>query len=156
MPQTRISLYRASLLADNLGIRLCLAAVMVMPSALVFLLPILALLGAPDDALLPGGPVRDASGLWAPLSFALGIGFAAAWLRIVFAGGRLLRRPGPRRFVTAGLALGIVALAIELIVLATAPSQEGAGWLLLAALAVSIFLLAGTLGQPRTDRWHRV
>ena len=63
MPLNRISLYRASLLADNLGIRLCLAAVMVMPSALVFLLPVLALLGAPDDALLPGGPVRDASGL---------------------------------------------------------------------------------------------
>jgi hypothetical protein len=156
MPLNRISLYRASLLADNLGIRLCLAAVMVMPSALVFLLPILALVGAPDDALLPGGPVRDASGLWAPLSLALAIGFAAAWLRIVFVGGRLLRRPGARRFVTAGLALGVVALAIELVVLASAASQEGAGWLLLAALAVSIFLLAATLGQPRTDRWHGV
>jgi hypothetical protein len=93
-------------------------AVLVMPSALVFLLPVLALVGAPDDALLPGGPVRDASGLvGARCRSALGIGFAAAWLRIVFAGGRLLRRPGPRRFVTAGLALGIVALAIELIVL---------------------------------------
>jgi hypothetical protein len=156
MPINRISLYRASLLADNLGIRLCLAAVLVMPSALVFLLPVLALVGAPDDALLPGGPMRDASGLWAALSLAIGIGFAAAWLRIVFAGGRLLRRPGPRRFVTAGLALGIVALAIELIVPLDAPSQEGAGWLLVAALAVSIFLLAGTLGLPRTDRWRRI
>jgi thiol:disulfide interchange protein len=100
--------------------------------------------------------VRDASGLWAPLSFALGIGFAAAWLRIVFAGGRLLRRPGPRRFVTAGLGLGIFALTIELIVLLRSPSQEGASWLLLAALAVSLFLLAATLGQPRTEHWHRV
>ena len=54
MLSTKIALYRASLLADNLGIRLCAAAMMVMPSALVFLLPVLALLGAPDDATLAG------------------------------------------------------------------------------------------------------
>ncbi len=156
MPLTKIALYRASLLADNLGIRLCLAAVLVMPSALVFLAPFLALLGAPDDALLPGGPVRAGNGVWTLLSFALGIGLSAAWMRIVFTGARLLRRPGLRLFVTTGLALGIFALAVELTILLAAPSQEDAGWLLLAALAVSVFLLAGILGQPRTDRLHRI
>jgi hypothetical protein len=35
-------------------------------------------------------------------------------------------------------------------------SQQDAGWLLLASLAVISFLLAGTLGQPRTDRLHRI
>ena len=44
-------------IADNLGIRLCLAALLVMPSAFVFLLPIFALLGAPSDAVL-GAPRR--------------------------------------------------------------------------------------------------
>src|SRR5678815_4248284 len=48
MLSTKIALYRASVLADNLGIRLCAAAMMVMPSALVFLLPVLALLGTTD------------------------------------------------------------------------------------------------------------
>jgi hypothetical protein len=156
MPLTKIALYRASLLADNLGVRLCAAAVLVMPSALVFLLPTLAVLGAPDDTALPGVPVHELGGLWALLSFALGVGFAAAWMRIVFTGGRLLRRPGLRRFVTAGLAVGIVALGLDLTLLVGANSQEDAGWLLFASLAVSVFLLAGTLGQPRTDRLHRI
>jgi membrane protease YdiL (CAAX protease family) len=155
MPLTKIALYRASLLADNLGIRLCAAAVMVMPSALVFLLPILALLGAPDDAL-PAGPLHDMHGTWALLSLALGVGFTAAWLRIVFTGGRLLRRRGMRLFVTAGLALGIVASLLELSMLPGASARDDAGWLLLASLAVCVFLLAGTHGQPRTDRLHRV
>lgn len=156
MPLTKIALYRASLLADNLGIRLCAAAVLVMPSALVFLLPILVLLGAPDDAALAGIPLHHVGGLWTLISLALGVGFAAAWMRIVFTGGRLLRRPGLRRFVTAGLAVGIGALALELALLAGASAQEDAGWLLLASLAVSVFLLAATLGQPRTDRLHRI
>jgi len=91
MLSLKIALYRASLLADNLGIRLCAAAVMVMPSALVFLLPVLALLGAPDDAALPGVPVHGAGALWALISFAVGIGFTAAWMRIIFTGGRLVR-----------------------------------------------------------------
>ncbi|MDQ6639933.1 MAG: hypothetical protein M3Z15_09765 [Pseudomonadota bacterium] len=153
---TKIALYRASLLADNLGVRLCAAAVMVMPSALVFLLPVFTLVGAPDDALLAGAPLPGLGGLWAVLSLALGVGFAAAWMRIVFTGGRLLRRRGLRLFVTAGLAVGIVASAIELTMLPAAGAQEDAAWLLLAALAVSVFLLAGTLGQPRTDRLHRI
>ena len=153
---TKIALYRASLLADNLGVRLCAAAVMVMPSALVFLLPVLALLGAPDDAALPGVPVHDGGAIWALLSFALGVGFAAAWMRIVFTGGRLLRRPGLRRFVTAGLGVGIIAVVLELALLPATESQQDAGWLLLASLAVISFLLAGTLGQPRTDRLHRI
>ena len=156
MLSTKIALYRASLLADNLGIRLCAAAVMVMPSALVFLLPIVALLGAPDDAMLPGVPVHDGSAIWALLSFALGIGFAAAWMRIVFTGGRRRSRPGLRRFVTAGLGVGIVASVLELALLRFGGPQQDAGWLLLASLAVIAFLLAGTLGQPRTDRLHRI
>ena len=153
---TKVALYRASLLADNLGIRLCAAAVMVMPSALVFLLPVLALLGAPDDAAVPGVPVHDGGAIWALLSVALGVGFAAAWVRIVFTGGRLLRRPGLRRFVTAGLGVGVLAVALELALLPATESQQDAGWLLLASLAVIAFLLAGTLGQPRTDRLHRI
>jgi len=156
MLHTKVALYRASLLADNLGIRLCAAALMVMPSALVFLLPVLALLGAPDDALLPGVPVHDGGAVWALLSIALGVGFAAAWMRIIFTGGRLLRRRGLRRFVTAGLGVGIVALVLELALLPATDSQQDAGWLLLAALGVVAFLLAGTLGQPRTDRLHGI
>lgn len=155
MRLTKIALYRASLLADNLGIRLCLAALMVMPSAFVFLLPIFALLGAPHDALLPAGLVRD-GGAWVLLSFALGIGFSGAWMRILFAGRILLRRPGLRLFVVGALALGIAALAIDLLVLLASPSHDDAGWLLFTALLVSTFLLAGTLGQPRPDRLHRV
>jgi len=152
----KVAFYRASVLADNLGIRLCAAALMVMPSALVFLLPVLALFGAPDDAALPGVPVHDGGAMWVLLSFALGIGFAAAWMRIVFTGGRLLRRPGLRRFVTAGLGVGIVAIVLELALLPATDSQQDAGWLLLTALAVVAFLLAGALGQPRTDRLHGI
>ncbi|HSC65416.1 MAG TPA: hypothetical protein VLD35_17375 [Caldimonas sp.] len=152
----KVALYRASLLADNLGIRLCAAALMVMPSALVFLLPVLALLGAPDDATLPGVPVHDGGVVWVLLSFALGVGFAAAWMRIIFTGGRLLRRPALRRFVTAGLGVGVVAIVLELALLPPADAHQDAGWLLLAALTVLAFLLAGTLGQPRTDRLHRI
>jgi len=152
----KVAFYRASVLADNLGIRLCAAALMVMPSALVFLLPVLALFGAPDDATLPGVPVHDGGAMWVLLSFALGVGFTAAWMRIVFTGGRLLRRPGLRRFVTAGLGLGIVAIVLELGMLPASESQQDAGWLLLASLAVIAFLLAGMLGQPRTDRLHRI
>ena len=152
----KIALYRASLLADNLGIRLCAAAVMVMPSALVFLLPVLALLGAPDDATLSGVPIPAGGAAWALLSVALGIGFAAAWMRIVFTGGRLLRRPGLRRFVTVGLGVGMVAIVLELAMLPATESQQDAGWLLLASLAVIAFLLAGMLGQPRTDRLHGI
>ena len=155
MTLTRIALYRASLLADNLGIRLCLAALMVMPSAFVFLLPIFALLGAPSDALLPAGLGRD-GGAWAALSFALAIGFSGAWVRIVFAGRILLRRPGLRLFVLGALTLGTAALAIDLLVLLGSPSRDDAGWLLFAALLVSSFLLAGTLGQPRPERLHRI
>ncbi len=156
MLYAKIALYRASLLADNLGIRLCAAAVMVMPSALVFLLPVLGLFGAPDDAVVPGVPVHDGGAMWALLSIALGVGFAAAWMRIVVTGARLLRRAGLRRFVTAGLGIGVVAIALELAMLPATDSQQDAGWLLLASLAVISFLLAGTLGQPRTDRLHRI
>ena len=155
MTLTKIALYRASLLADNLGIRLCLAALMVMPSALVFLLPILVLLGAPNDALLPAGAVRD-DGAWALLSLALGIGFSGAWMRIVLAGRILLRRPGLRRFVLAALAVGVAALAIDLLLLVGSSSRDDAGWLLFAALLVSAFLLAGALGQPRPEKLHRL
>ena len=155
MPLTKIALYRASLLADNLGIRLCAAAAMVMPSALVFLVPIIAVFVAPEAASLAGGPVPEAGGSSALLSFALGIGFAAAWMRILFTGGRLLGRRGLRIFVTAGLGIGIAALASELTMLPRVVSEHDAGWLLLAALSVSVFLLAGTLGQPRTDSLNR-
>ena len=44
MTLSKIAFYRASLLADNLGVRLCLAAVLVMPSALIFLFPVVYLL----------------------------------------------------------------------------------------------------------------
>ena len=152
MGTTKIALYRASLLADNLGVRLCLAALLVMPSAFVVLLPMLVLLGAPDEALLPTVLMRDGGG-WIALSLALGIGFSGAWLRIVLAGGPLLRRPGLRLFVLAALALGVAAIAIEL--LASSSRDEG-GWLLFAALLVSTFLLAGTLGQPQPEKLHRL
>lgn len=155
MSLTKIALYRASLLADNLGIRLCLAALMVMPSAFIFLLPIFALLGTPSDALVPAGLARD-DGAWALLSLALGVGFSGAWMRIVLAGAILLRRPGLRRFVVVALALGVAALAIDLVVLLGSPTRDDAGWLLFAALLVSTFLLAGTLGQPRPEKLHRL
>ena len=105
---------------------------------------------------MPGRAGPDGGAIWALLSFALGVGFAAAWMRIVFTGGRLLRRPGLRRFVTAGLGVGIVAIVLELGMLPATESQQDAGWLLLASLAVIAFLLAGMLGQPRTDRLHRI
>lgn len=152
---TKIALYRASLLADNLGIRLCLAALMVMPSAFVFLLPILALLGTPDDVLWSTGLARDGVA-WAALSVALAVGFSGAWVRIVLAGRILLRRPGLRLFVVCTLGLGVAALAIDLLALLASSAQDGAGWLLFAALLVSSFLLAGTLGQPRPEKLHRI
>ena len=155
MRMTKIALYRASLLADNVGIRLCLAALLVMPSAFVFVLPMLALLGAPDDALLATGMIRGGDG-WIALSLALGIGFSGAWVRIVLAGRPLLRRPLLRLFVLAALALGIAATAIDLLALLASSSQDEGGWLLCAALLVSAFLLAGTLGQPRPERLHRL
>ena len=156
MSFAKIALYRASLLADNLGIRLCAAALMVMPSALVFLWPVLAVLGAPDDGLLPGGPVGGAGVLAPVLPIALGVGFAAAWARIACTAPRLVRRPSLRRFVGVGLGVGIVALVVDLARRQGGGSEEEAGWLLLASLVVSLFLLAGTLGLPRTDRLHRV
>jgi hypothetical protein len=154
MTLTKIALYRASLLADNLGIRLCLAALLVMPSAFVFLLPVFALFGTSGDAPLPAGLVRDGSA-WALLSAAIAIGCGGAWLRIVLAGRILLRRPGLRLFVVAALALGSAALAIALLVLVASSSPNEAGWLFSAAFLVSTFLLAGTLGQPRPDKLHR-
>ena len=155
MTSTKIALYRASLLADNVGIRLCLAALLVMPSAYVFVLPACALLGAPSESLLPGTPMPGADASWVLLSLALGVGFAGAWTRIVYAGRSLLRRPGLRMFVVCALTLGVAALAIDFTVQLASPAGEDAGWLLLAALLVSVFLLAGTLGQPRLDRLHR-
>jgi hypothetical protein len=155
MPLTKIALYRASLVAHNLGIRLCLAALLVMPSVLVFVAPILALAGAPNDALLPAGLVRGGGAAGALLTFALGAGFTAAWLRIVSPGHRLLRRRGARRFVVAALGAGVAAEVIDLALLVASPVEQDAGWLLLAALAVSLFLLAGTIGQARVDRLHQ-
>ena len=155
MTLTKVALYRASLLADNLGIRLCLAALLVMPSAFVVLLPIFALVDAPHDAVLPAGLGRGSGG-WAMLSFALAIGFSGAWVRIVLAGRILLRRPGLRLFVLGALALGTAALVIDLLVLLASSSRDDAGWLLFAALVVSGFLLAGTIGQPRPDKLHRI
>ena len=151
MSLTKIALYRASLLADNLGIRLCLAALLVMPSALMFLMPVLALFGVEDELLPVGG--GSLSGL---LALALGVGFAAAWARIVLPGARLSRQSGLRLFVTAGLALGVLALAIELTTLLAARAGDDAAWLLLPALGVLSFLLASAIGQPRTDRLHRI
>jgi hypothetical protein len=155
MRMTKIALYRASLLADNLGIRLCLAALLVMPSAFVFLLPMLALFGAPDDALLPAGLIRNGGG-WVALSLALGVGFSGAWLRIVLAGPPLVRRPALRLFVLAALALGIAAIAIDLLALLASSSRDEGGWLLFAALLVSAFLLAGTIGQPQPEKLLRL
>jgi hypothetical protein len=155
MTVTKIALYRASLVANNLGIRLCLAALLVMPSVLVLVAPVLALLGAPNDALLPAGLLRGGGAAGALLTFALGAGFIAAWLRIVAPNHRMLRRRGPRRLVVAALAVGVAAEAIDLALLVASPVEQDAGWLLLAALAVSLFLLAGTIGQARIDRLHQ-
>ena len=59
MLPTKTALYRASLLTDNVGIRLCLAGVLVMPSALVFLAPLSGLLDGAGDELLAFGPPHD-------------------------------------------------------------------------------------------------
>lgn len=157
MTLTKIAFYRASLLADNPGVRLCLAAVLVMPSALIFLFPLLALFSDANDSLLAGTPLRN--GTWGSTSVALVlcVGFAGAWMRILHVGSRLLRRPGLRLFVLAALALGTATLAGELALrLLTSSARDDAGWLLLAAFVVHAFLLAGTLGQPRPGRLNRV
>jgi hypothetical protein len=155
MTLTKTALYRASLLTDNLGIRLCLAAMLVMPSALVFLTPLLGD-GVADD-LLAFGPARDRSWASAPIALALCVGFVGAWMRILSPGARLLRRPGQRRFVLAALSLGTLTLAGALALRVTLhTADDDAGWLLLAAFAAHLFLLAGTFGQPRPDRLNRL
>jgi hypothetical protein len=80
LPKT--ALYRASLLTDNLGIRLCLAAMLVMPSALVFLSPLFSLLDVAGDELLAFGPRHDGSWSSALAGSALFVGFIGAWMRI--------------------------------------------------------------------------
>ena len=156
MTLTKIAFYRASLLADNLGVRLCLAAVLVMPSALIFLFPVVALFGDANDSLLAGTPLGDGSWSSALVGLLLCVGFAGAWMRLVHEGGRLLRRPGLRFFVLLALALGTATLAGELAArLLTSGARDDAGWLLLAAFIVHVFLLAGTLGQARPDRLNR-
>jgi hypothetical protein len=156
MTLTKTALYRASLLTDNLGVRLCLAAVLVMPSALVFLAPLLGLFGADGDGPLAFAPGPGGWGA-AFAALALCFGFAAAWMRVLFPGGRLLRRPGLRLFVVIALSIGTMTLAGELALRATAHApDDDASWLLLAALAAHAFLLAGTLGQPRPERLNRI
>ena len=157
MTLTKIAFYRASVLADNLGVRLCLAAVLVMPSALIFLFPLLALFGDANDSLLAGTPRHE--GTWGPalVSLVLCVGFAAAWMRIVHPGSRLVRRPGTRFFVLAALALGTATLAGDLTLrLLSSAARDDAGWLLLAAFVVHAFLLVGTIGQARPDRLNRI
>jgi len=157
MTLTKTALYRASLLSDNLGVRLCLAAVLVMPSALVFLSPLLGLFGSASDGLLAFGPAQDGTWTSALAALALCFGCIGAWLRILNPGARLLRRPGQRLFVLAALSIGTLTLAgdLALRMMARAPDDD-AGWLLLAAFAAHLFLLAGTLGQPRPDRLNRI
>jgi hypothetical protein len=156
MTLTKTALYRASLLTENLGIRLCLAAVLVMPSALIFLFPLLGLFSDANDSWSAGTPVQAGSWASALMSIVLCIGFAAAWLRIVFP-GRLLRRPGLRLFVLAALSVGTATLAGNLTLRLMAPAaQDDAGWLLLAAFVVHAFLLAATLGQAHPDRLNRL
>jgi hypothetical protein len=155
LPKT--ALYRASLLTDNLGIRLCLAAMLVMPSALVFLSPLFSLLDVAGDELLAFGPTHDGSWSSALAGSALFVGFIGAWMRILSPGPRLVRRPGQRRFVLAALSLGTLTLAAALALRVTVRSAgDDAGWLLLAAFAAHLFLLAGTFGQPRPDRLNRL
>jgi len=155
LPKT--ALYRASLLTDNLGIRLCLAAMLVMPSALVFLSPLFGLLDVASDDLLAFGPTHDGSWSSALIGSALCVGFIGAWMRILSPGARLVRRPAQRRFVLAALSLGTLTLAAALALRLTARSSgDDAGWLLLAAFAAHLFLLAGTFGQPRPDRLNRL
>jgi hypothetical protein len=157
MTLTKTALYRASLLTDNLGVRLCLAAMLVMPSALVFLSPLLGALDVAGDDLLAFGPAQDGSWASAPIALALCVGFVGAWMRILSPGSRLLRRPGQRRFVLAALSLGTLTLAAALALRVTMrTSDDDAGWLLLAAFAAHLFLLAGTFGQPRPDRLNRL
>jgi hypothetical protein len=157
MTLTKTALYRASVLTDNLGIRLCLAAMLVMPSALVFLSPLLGALDVAGDELLAFGPARDGSWASAPIALALCVGFVGAWMRILSPGARLLRRPGQRRFVLAALSLGTLTLAGALALRVTLhAADDDAGWLLLAAFAAHLFLLAGTFGQPRPDRLNRL
>ena len=157
MTVTKIALYRASLLSDNLGIRLCLAAAMVMPSALVFLFPLLGLFGDLDVAPATGGVAPEGTWTSTLVSLALCIGFAGAWTRIAFLGARLVRRPGQRLFVLSALAIGTATLAVVLLLRLTLQTpDDDAGWLLLAAFFVHAFLLAGTLGQARPDRLNRI
>jgi len=157
MTLTKTALYRASLLTDNLGVRLCLAAMLVMPSALVFLTPLFGMLDVPGDDLLAFGPARDGSWPSALAGSALCVGFIGAWMRILSPGPRLVRRPTQRRFVLAALSLGTLTLAAALAVRMTASSAgDDAGWLLLAAFAAHLILLAGTFGQPRPDRLNRL
>jgi hypothetical protein len=157
MTRTKTALYRASLLTDNVGIRLCLAAMLVMPSALVFLSPVFGLLDVAGDDLLAFGLAHDGSWTSALAALALCVGFSGAWMRILSPGSRLLRRPGQRRFVLAALSLGTLTLAVALAVRATGGSaDDDGGWLLLAAFAAHLFLLAGTFGQPRPARLNRI
>ncbi|MEO8836488.1 MAG: hypothetical protein ABI364_07090, partial [Caldimonas sp.] len=110
-----------------------------------------------DDALVDTTPLRDAVGSSAPLGVLLALGFVAAWLRIAYAGRQLLRRPGLRLFVLIGLALGTGTLVMQLAFRLSGPSaDDDAGWLLLAALFVQVFLLAATLGQARPERLNRL
>jgi len=154
---TKTALYRASLLTDNVGIRLCLAGVLVMPSALVFLGPLSGLLDGAGDELLAFGPAHDGSWPSALVGSALCIGFIGAWMRILSPGSRLVRRPAQRRFVLAALLVGTLTLAAALALrLGTHSAGDDAGWLLLAAFAAHLFLLAGTFGQPRPDRLNRL
>ena len=114
MTLTQTALYRASLLTDNVGIRLCLAAMLVMPSALVFLSPLSGLLDVAADDLLAFGPTHDGSWSSALAGSALCVGFIGAWMRILSPGPRLVRRPGQRRFVLAALSVGTLTLAAAL------------------------------------------
>jgi hypothetical protein len=157
MTLTKTALYRASVLTDNLGVRLCLAALLVMPSALVFLSPLFGLLGIASDGLLAFGPAQDGTWASALAALALCAGFIGAWMRILNPGPRLLRRPGQRLFVLATLAVGTLTLAGALAFrLMAQTADDDAGWLLLAAFAAHLFLLAGTVGQPRPDRLNRI
>jgi hypothetical protein len=157
MTLTKTALYRASLLTDNLGVRLCLAAVLVMPSALVFLSPLLGLFSVANDGLLAFGPAQDGTWASAAAALALCLGFIGAWMRIFNPGSRLLRRPGQRLFVLAALSVGTLTLAGALAFRwITHAADDDAGWLLFAAFAAHLFLLAGTFGQPRPDRLNRI
>jgi hypothetical protein len=88
---------------------------------------------------------------WRSASASAAPGCASSWPAASCCAG-----PGLRRFVLVALALGVAALAIDLVVLLGSPTRDDAGWLLFAALLVSTFLLAGTLGQPRPEKLHRL